>query len=403
MLPCLVASWGNPSSPYAEAREARRHLDAARRRVAELLGVAPAEIIFTSGGTESDNLAIRGLAAAQRARGNHIVTSSTEHHAVLHAAAALERDGFRVSYLPVDREGFVDQDALAAAVGSETVLVSIMTANNETGTVQPIADLAKLTKAKNPATRFHTDAVQAAGLLALDVPRLGVDALSLSGHKFYGPKGAGVLVIRQGTPLSAQLLGGSQERERRAGTENVAGAVGLAAALQLAAGELAGRVAHASALRDRLLDEIPLRVPSTLLTGPADRRQRLPNHFSCCFEGVRAETLLLQLDLAGFAASNGSACTTGSLEPSHVLTAMGLPAETARGSLRLTVGQQNSMADVDALLDRLPGFVALLRRLGRLGRQDAGVAPAARAGKMPAPPDAAPRASMPRVSPKMLL
>lgn len=367
MLPCLSRAWGNPSSVYAEAREARRHLDAARRSVAEALGARPAEIVFTSGGTESDNLAVLGIAEASAGRGRHVVTSATEHHAVLHAAAELERRGFRVTYLPVDGEGFVDAETLAAAVEPETVLVSVMLANNETGTVQPVRELALAVKERNPAAFFHTDAVQAAGLLEIDVNRLGVDALSLAGHKFYGPKGIGVLYLRQGTPIAAQSVGGSQEKERRAGTENVAAAVGLAAALRLAVDERPARAAHAAAQRNRLIEQIPRLVPDALLTGPLDGARRLANNFSCCFDGVEAETLLLQLDLAGIAASSGSACTSGSLEPSHVLTAMGFPPQTARGSLRLTVGQGNTSEDIDALLARLPAFVERLRHLGRRG------------------------------------
>jgi len=365
MMSCLANGWGNPSSIYTEAREARHLLDRARRDVAGVLGARPAEIVFTSGGTESDNLALLGIAESQRAAGRHIVTSATEHHAVLHAAAALERRGFRVTYLPVDREGFVDLGALQGAVLPETVLVSVMLANNETGTIQPIGEIARLVKAQNAATLVHTDAVQAAGLLPLNVDELGVDALSLSGHKFYGPKGTGVLYVRQGTPLQAQMVGGSQEKERRAGTENVAGCAGFAMALRLAADELPARVVHATRLRDRLLDEIPRRVPDAFMTGPDRRDRRLANSCSCCFEGVEAETLLLQLDLAGYAASSGSACTSGSLEPSHVLTAMGIAPDLARGSLRLTVGRHNSVSDVEGLLDVLPSCVERLRRLKR--------------------------------------
>jgi cysteine desulfurase len=361
MLPVLTQAWGNPSSIYAEAREARRHLDASRRTVAELLGARPQEIVFTSGGSESDGLALRGIAHAARATGTHIVTVATEHHAVLHAAAALEREGYRVTYLPVNRDGFVERDSLLAAVDEETTVVSVMLANNETGTIQPVAELAQGVKAKNLRAIFHTDAVQAAGMLELDVSNLGVDALSLAAHKFYGPKGVGVLYIRAGTRIEAQVLGGSQEKERRAGTENVAGAAGLATALRLATEERAERVEHMRALRDRLLDQLPRRIPGTLITGPSDGSRRLANSVSCCFEEIEAETLLLQLDLAGIAASSGSACTSGSLEPSHVLTAMGIPAETARGSLRLTLGRQNTAAEIETVLDLLPGFVERLR------------------------------------------
>jgi cysteine desulfurase len=357
MLPCLTQSWANPSSVYAEAREARLRLTTARRSVAEVLGAKPAEIVFTSGGSESDNLALRGISHAAREWGNHVVTVTTEHHAVLNAAAALEKEGFHVTRVPVDEEGFVDAAVLEAAIEPETSLVSVMLANNETGTIQPIAQLSELVRRRNPRTIFHTDAVQAAGMVPIDVDELGVHALSLAAHKFYGPKGAGVLYLRTGTPLDAQIAGGTQEKERRAGTENVAGAVGLAAALRLATDELQHRISRARLLRDRLLREIPRRVRGTLVTGPADGGRRLANNASFCFEGVDAEMLLMQLDLAGVAASSGSACTSGSLEPSHVLTAMGISSELARGSLRLTLGTGNTGEEIDTLLALLPGLI----------------------------------------------
>ena len=357
MLPCLRDGWGNPSSVYGEARDARGRLSAARRLVAELLGAAPSEIIFTSGGSESDNLALRGIAHAVRHLGNRLVTVATEHHAVLHAAAALELEGFAVTRLPVDRAGFVDPEMLAAAIDPETALVSIMLANNETGTVQSISELSRIVKAKNPRTVFHTDAVQAAGLMDVNVDQLGVDSLSLAAHKFYGPKGVGVLYVRTGTPLEAQILGGSQEKEHRAGTENVAGAVGLAVALKLATDELPARVRHVATIRDRLLEEIPRRIEGSVVTGPLELERRLANNASFCFERVDAEMLLMQLDLAGIAASSGSACTSGSLEPSHVLMAMGIAPELARGSLRLTAGIENTDKEVERLLEILPGLV----------------------------------------------
>jgi cysteine desulfurase len=363
MLPYLMSTWGNPSSIYAEGREARAALDAARRAVAGLLGARPAEIIFTSGGSESDNLALRGIARAARGRGDQIIISRIEHHAVLHTAASLEQEDFRVTYLPVDGEGFVDAAALEDAVDERTVLVSIMYANNEVGTIEPIAELARLVKAKNPHTFFHTDAVQAAGMLDLDVDRLGVDALSLSAHKFYGPKGAGALYLRGRTPLLPQIHGGAQEKERRAGTENVAAIVGLATALRLAEEERARRTAHCEELRNRLLSAIPELVPGARITGALDPERRLANSVSCCIEGTEGETLLLQLDMAGVAASSGSACTSGSLEPSHVLLAMGIEPELARTSLRLTLGAGNTAAEIAYLLDALPAFVSRLRGL----------------------------------------
>ena len=369
MLPCLTQSWGNPSSIYAEGREARKALDAARRSVAELLGARPAEIIFTSGGSEADNLALRGIALAARPRGNHIVVSQIEHHAVLHTAMALEREGFRVTYLPVDTEGFVDTKALEEAIGDDTILVSIMYANNEVGTVEPIADLTRIVKAKNPRTYVHTDSVQAAGLLDLNVDRLGIDALSLSAHKFYGPKGVGVLYLRGRTPLMTQIHGGSQEKERRAGTENVAGCVGLAIALRLAYEEFAERNTHCRALSERLLAGVPGLIPGSQVTGPLDPERRLANSASFCINGVEGETILLQLDMAGISASSGSACTSGSLEPSHVLIAMGIGTETARSSLRLTVGTDNTMEDIECLLQVLPTFVERLLGLAHRSGQ----------------------------------
>ena len=363
MLPYLTENWGNPSSIYFEAREARKGLDAARRSIAEVLGARPTEVIFTSGGTESDNLALRGIAHAARRRGNHIITTMVEHHAVLHTTERLEQDGFRVTYLPVDREGFVDLAELERALDDETILVSLMYANNEVGAIEPIAEASRLVKARDPHIVVHTDAVQAAGYLDLNVDRLGVDALSLAGHKIYGPKGVGVLYVRTRTPFLAQTLGGSHEKNRRAGTENVAGAVGMAAALRLAAEERSERSDHVRSLRDRLLAELPGRVPGTHLTGPADLERRLPNSFSCCFERVEGEAVLLQLDLNGVSASSGSACTTASLEPSHVLLAMRLPHDLARGSLRITLGKANTMEEIDYLLDVIPGAVERLRGL----------------------------------------
>jgi cysteine desulfurase len=363
MLPYLTSAWGNPSSIYAEAREARKGLDAARRTVAEALGAKPNEIVFTSGGTEADNLALRGVATAARAHGDHIITTAIEHHAVLHECAALEKEGFRVTYLPVDGEGFVGLDALRAALDDRTILVSAMYANNEVGTIEPVAEVARIAKARNPRIAVHTDAVQAAGALDLNVDALGVDLLSIAAHKIYGPKGAGALYVRGRTPFAAQTVGGSQERNRRAGTENVAGAVGLATALRLANSERAARNAHLAAMRDRLLDELPRRVPDTIITGPLDRVRRLPNSASFAFKHVEGEAVLLQLDLQGIAASSGSACTTASLEPSHVLVAMGVPEAYLRGSLRLTLGTGNTMADVETLLDVLPPAVARIRAL----------------------------------------
>jgi cysteine desulfurase len=402
MMPYLTGSWGNPSSLYAEAQEARRGLDAARRTIAEILGCRPQDIVVTSGGSESDNLALFGSAHAARAqgRGDHVITTAIEHHAVLHAAERLEHEGFRVTYLSVDREGFIDLGELEAAVTDQTALVSVMYVNNEVGTIEPIEEAARVVKAKNSRTAFHTDAVQAAGALDINVDRLGVDLLSIAAHKFYGPKGVGALYVRPRTAVQWQQLGGSQEKNRRAGTENVAGVVGMAKALELAYAELDSRNAHCRALRDRLIAGIPERVPGVHLTGPAPRTaprsarpeelvgraadrhkdsvlpspahgrgaggegdRRAPNNASFCFEGIEGEPVLIALDLAGVATSSGSACTSGSLEPSHVLTAMGIPEELARGSMRLTVGKDNTMAQVDYVLEVLPEIVGRIRGL----------------------------------------
>ena len=363
MRPVLESTWGNPSSIYAEGREARRILDAARRDVAEVLGARPNDIVFTSGGSESDNAAIRGAAFASTRRGKHIVTSAIEHHAVLHTVEQLEREGFSATYLPVDADGFVSAADLRAALRPDTTVVSIMYANNEVGTIEPIAELVQAVKDFDHHIVFHTDAVQAAGALDLDVDALGVDMLSLAAHKFYGPKGVGALYIRPRTPFVGQLLGGSQERNRRAGTEDVAGAVGFAKALQLAEVEREANVPHLRGLRDYLWAELPRRMPGVRLTGPSDPRKRLPNSFSCCLEGVEGEAVLIQLDLNGISASSGSACTTGSLEPSHVLTAMGVPPDVARASLRISLGHENTGEDIDRLLETLPRAVEKLRAL----------------------------------------
>ena len=374
MLPYLREAWGNPSSLYAEAQEARRGLEAARRTIAGVLGCRPQDIVFTSGGSEADNLALRSAAwAARRAgRGDHIITTAIEHHAVLHAAERLEQEGFRVTYLGVDGEGFIDLAELEDAVTVETALVTIMYVNNEVGTIEPIAEAVRVVKTKNPQTAFHTDAVQAAGLLDINVDALGVDTLSIAAHKFYGPKGVGALYVRPRTPFLAQQLGGSQEKNRRAGTENVAGVVGMAKALELACAEFDSRNAHYRSLRDRLLFGIPERVPGVHVTGPTDLARRASNSFSACLEFIEGEPVLMALDLAGVAGSSGSACTSGSLEPSHVLTAMGIPEDLARGSMRLTVGQDNMMDQIDYVLDILPDTVARLRSLSPAWRQKAG-------------------------------
>jgi cysteine desulfurase len=363
MLPYFTRSYGNPSSIYALGREARAAVDQARARIARVLNCQAREIVFTSGGTESDNLALKGVAFWHllHGRGRHIVTTAFEHHAVLHSAEYLERFGFAVTYVRPDREGIVHPEAVAEALRPDTVLVSVMYANNEIGTIQPIREIARLCRERG--ITFHTDAVQAAGTLPLDVEELGVDLLSVSAHKFYGPKGVGFLYVRSGAPILWQQHGGAQESNRRAGTENVPGIVGMATALELAYEELEERNAHVRALRDRLVEGILGRIPDSRLNG--HREQRLPNNVNVTFEGVDGETLLLNLDLHGIAASSGSACTTGSTEPSHVLLAIGLTPAQARGSIRLTLGKDNTAAEIERTLDVLEETVARLRALAR--------------------------------------
>jgi cysteine desulfurase len=372
MLPYLSEHFGNPSSLYVEAQEARKGLDTSRKTIANHLGARPQEVIFTSGGSESDNLALRGAAYPGRTRdANHIVTTAIEHHAIIHEAERLENEGFEITYLGVDSEGFIDLRELQDAVREDTALVSVMYVNNEVGTIEPIAEAVRAVKEKNPRTVFHTDAVQAIGSFDVDVDALGVDLLTIGAHKFYGPKGVGALYIRNRTPFLPQQLGGSQEKNRRAGTENVAGIVGMAKAIEMANGELDARTAHYRKLRHKLFSGIPERVPRTHTTGPHDLARRAPFNFSCCFEFIEGETILMALDLAGIAASSGSACTSGSVEPSHVLMAMHVPEDLARGSLRLTVGKDNTEDQIDYVLDTLPEIVERLRALSPQWRSKA--------------------------------
>lgn len=367
MLPYLTQRFGNPSATYALARQAQKALADARKAVAGVLGCRPAEVVFTSGGTESVNTALKGVAFAQKkARaGNHIVTTAVEHHAVLHTANYLEQFGFQVTRLPVDRFGLVSPDDVARAITDRTVLVSVMLANNEVGTVEPVAEIAAAVAERGRALRrripLHTDAVQAPGALPLDVEALGVDLLSLSGHKFGGPKGSGVLYLRRGTPFIAQLSGGGQERQRRAGTENVAGIVGLATALVIAEEGREASVTACRRLRDRLLAEIPRLVPDVTVNGHPT--QRLANNVNVSIRGLRGDRLVAALDRAGIAASAGAACGSSSWEPSHVLLAMGLSMPEAVGGLRLTLSASNTDAEVDTVLEVLPRVVRGLRTL----------------------------------------
>src|SRR6266496_2125056 len=359
MLPYFTTEYGNASSIYTLGRHAMQALDSAREQVADILGCRPTEVTFTGCGSESDNLAIKGMAFASQKKGDHLITSPIEHHAVLHTCQYLERFGFKTTYVPVDQYGRVNPDDVARAITDQTILVSIMYANNEIGTIEPVAEIGRICRARK--IPFHVDAVQAGGTIPIDVAGLNADLLSLSAHKFYGPKGMGILYVRQGMRILPQLQGGSQERGRRAGTENVAGIVGTATALRLAQEELPQVTPRLKALRDRLIEGI-LTIPRSRLTGhPEDR---LHNNASFCFEGVEGESILLNLDLLGIAASTGSACTSGSVDPSHVLVAMGLPPEWSHGSLRLTLGKENADADVDVLLSELPGILEKLRNLG---------------------------------------
>ena len=359
MLPYLTEHFGNASSLHAAGRRARQGLDEARERIAAVIGAKPREIVFTSGGSEADNLALKGAAWAASARGRHIVTSSVEHKAVLHSCAVLERSGFEVTYLPVDRFGRVDPAAVEAAITDHTALVSIMYANNEVGTIQPIAEIGAV--CRRAGVLFHTDAVQAGGFLPLDVDRLGVDLLSLSAHKVHGPKGVGALFVRQGTALLPQVQGGAQERQRRAGTENVAGAVGFAEALDLVQGDPAARDAEnarLAALRDQLLASVR-DLDGVEATGHPI--ERLPHNASWLIDGVEGGDLVAALDLGGVAASTGSACTSGSAEPSHVLLAMGIGPERAHGALRLTAGRSTTAAEIEEAGALLRGSVLRMR------------------------------------------
>lgn len=365
MLPYWTEQYGNPSSIYSLGRAAARALEDARETVAGILHCEPREVIFTSCGTESDNLAIRGVAFARRAagKGNHIITSSIEHHAVSHTVEQLAKHfGFEATFLPVDRYGVVDPDEVRRAIRKDTVLISIMYANNEIGTIEPVAEIGAI--AREHGIPFHTDAVQAGGALSLDVNALNVDLLSLSAHKFYGPKGVGVLYARRGVSFWPMQTGGGQERSRRAGTENVPYIVGLATALRLAYEELEEHNARLTRLRDRLIQGVLQSIPDSQLTGHPTNR--LPNSASFVFRGIEGESILLNLDMEGICASSGSACTSASLEPSHVLLALGLPHEVAHGSLRLTLGRSNTEEHVDRVLEVLPGIVQKLRAMSPL-------------------------------------
>jgi cysteine desulfurase len=357
MRSVLTETWGNPSSVHGVGQAARQALDGARDTVARLIGVKAEEIVFTGSGTEADNLALIGTFLQQKGRKNHLITAATEHHAVLHTAEWLHDWGVETTILPVDGEGRVSPDDVRRALRPETFLVSLMAANNEIGTLAPVAEIGAL--CREAGVPFHTDAVQWAGALPLDVNALNADFLVLTAHKFYGPKGIGVLYARRGVRFKPLTHGGSQERGRRAGTENVAGAVGLAAALQLAVEEQPEASARITALRDRLIDRVLERIPGAVLNGP--RRDRLPNNANLSFPGAESDLLVLNMDLEGIACSSGSACTAGAVEPSHVLKALGFPHDRLISAVRLSLGRGTTEAEVDAAVDALDRIVSRTR------------------------------------------
>lgn len=362
MLPYFTQHYGNPSSVHAFGREAKQGLDKARDQVAKALHCDPSEVIFTGCGTESDNTVLLGVAQRYRNKGKHIITTNVEHHAILHTCEYLEKQGYSVTYLPVDQDGLVTAEQVAAAIRPDTILVSIMFANNEVGTIMPIQEIGAVCKEKG--VLFHTDAVQAVGHIPVDVQAMHIDMLSLSAHKFHGPKGVGALYCRKGIRLPSYIMGGAQEKGRRAGTENVAGIVGLGAAIQLATEQLEENRAKMTALRDRLMTGIQARISEVKLNGHPTNR--LPNNVNFSFKYIEGESILLMLDMNGIAASSGSACTSGSLDPSHVLLALGLPHEIAHGSVRLTLGDETTAEDIDYTIDVLEKTVARLRAMSPL-------------------------------------
>lgn len=359
MKPWLLEQYGNPSSIYSIGRQARTAVETARRQVAAALDCEPNEVYFTSGGSEADNWALKGTAHLLAKQGKrHLITTNFEHHAILHTCAALEKEGFEVTYLPVDSKGLVTAEQVRQAIRPDTALVSIMYANNEIGTVQPISEIAAV--CKEAGVRFHTDAVQAVGHLPISVREQNITMLSLSAHKLHGPKGVGALIVRKGFIPPNLIDGGGQEKGRRAGTENVSGIVGLGEAITAAVEKMEEETPRVTALRDRLIDGL-VKLPKVRLNG--DRQHRLPGNVNLSFEGIEGESLLLMLDYAGICASSGSACTSGSLDPSHVLLAIGLPHEVAHGSLRLTLGDQTTDEDVDYILEQVPPIVERLRSM----------------------------------------
>lgn len=362
MLPFFTEHYGNPSSIYSFAGEAGKAVDEARRTIASAIGADASEIYFTGGGSESDNWALKATAEAYASKGKHIITSKIEHHAILHTCEWLAKYGIEVTYLDVDENGLVSPEALKAAIRPDTILVSIMTANNEIGTIEPIAELGRI--AHEAGALFHTDAVQAFGHIPINVDDMHIDMLSASGHKINGPKGIGVMYIRKGVKIRSFIHGGAQERQRRAGTHNVPGIVGLGKAVELAKANMAERSAYETKLRDHLIERVTSEIPYTRLNG--HRTDRLPNNANFCFRFIEGESMLILLDQAGVCGSSGSACTSGSLDPSHVLLAIGLPHEIAHGSLRLTLSEKTTLEDIDYTVDKLKEIIARLRSMSPL-------------------------------------
>ena len=366
MMPYLTDIYGNASSPHSFGQTARIGVEHAREQVARAINADPSEIVFTGCGTESDNTVLFGVAERYAKKGDHIITTNVEHHAILHSCAALEKKGIKVTYLPVDKDGLVTPEQVRDAITDKTILVSVMFANNEVGTIMPIPEIAAVCHEKG--VLFHTDALQAAGHIPIDVKAMGIDMLSISGHKFHGPKGVGVLYERKGIRLPSYIIGGEQEKGRRAGTENVAGIVGLGEALELAVTNMSETSARMTRMRDRLIEGIEATIPEVKLNG--HRTKRLPNNVNFSIKYIEGESILLMLDMAGIAASSGSACTSGSLDPSHVLLALGLTHEVAHGSVRMTLGDDTTDEDIDYVLETLPKVAHRLRAMSPISPID---------------------------------
>ena len=362
MKPYFTEFYGNPSSIYSFAGNSKKAVEDARKTIADFLGARTEEIYFTGGGSESDNWALKATADAYANKGKHIITSKIEHHAILHTCEYLEKKGFEVTYLDVDDNGFVNPADVEKAIRPDTILVSIMTANNEIGTIEPIAEIGKI--AKDHGVLFHTDAVQAFGHIPMNVDEMNIDMLSASGHKINGPKGIGIMYIRKGVKIGSFVHGGAQERQRRAGTHNVPGIVGIGKAVELARDNMKERMEYETKLRDHLISRVMEEIPYAKLNG--DKVKRLPNNVNVCFRFIEGESMLILLDQNGVCGSSGSACTSGSLDPSHVLLAIGLPHEIAHGSLRLTLSEKNTMEEVDFTVDKLKGIIERLRSMSPL-------------------------------------